>query len=331
MSFLLLGVNLRIDQQHKYNDYIPRLCGCSAKLQSTIICYIVEIRLSMKRTCLKHYILGLACLLVMAACVTSPAANFDRYALVAGLSKSTVQTNSFSLATYSKFSLSELAAAPALHIYLGGDGTPWITPNHKSQDPTPRKNTALDLMLLDPNPSIYIGRPCYHGLANQPNCDTKWWTSHRYSTEVIEAMTQAIESISSPSRRLTILGFSGGGSLAMLITHRLSVLNDSSRILSLVTISANLDTSHWARSHNYSILYGSLNPIQQAALDNGIEQTHLLGEKDQNVNALHLHKKLIGRPSTSVQLFPDFDHHCCWQKIWPEFLDNLNGKAQPLK
>src|SRR6266545_4164343 len=51
-----------------------------------------------------------------------------------------------------------------LHIYLDGDGTPWER-GRPAPDPTPRAPLVLRLMALDPAPRVYLGRPCYHGLA----------------------------------------------------------------------------------------------------------------------------------------------------------------------
>ena len=257
------------------------------------------------------------------ACATTPAHKFEQHALSAGLTKSVVDTKKFSLTTYSQYALAELKSGPILNIYLGGDGRPWITPNYKSVDPTSRNGIALELMLLDQTPSIYIGRPCYHAITMKPACNSKWWTSHRYSEEIIAALLEAINSVTNPSQQLNIIGFSGGGSLAMLLAPRLISYEGSTKVNAVVTISANLDIQHWAARHNYSPLSGSLNPIRQAPLDSNIKQFHFLGKLDENVDATYLTNKLDNRPSTTVRVFANFGHHCCWPEIWPQFINNL--------
>ncbi|MFT5135261.1 MAG: hypothetical protein ACI9XU_000085 [Arenicella sp.] len=285
---------------------------------------MIKLRLINSPTCqFKQKTLILLALVFITACATRPAYKFDQYALSAGLVKSVIETNNFSLTSYSRSNLLEIKSTPVLNIYLSGDGRPWITQNYKSVDPTPRKHMALDLLLLDQNSSIYVGRPCYHAISIEPVCNSKWWTSHRYSKQVITALLEAVNSLTNPSQRLNLIGFSGGGSLAMLLAPKLINPDGSSRVNAVVTISANLDTQHWAQAHNYSPLTGSLNPIQQTLLDSNIKQYHLFGKLDQNVDAAYLANKLEGRPSTTVRVFPNFGHHCCWPEIWPQFINSL--------
>ena len=283
-----------------------------------------KLRLINSPACLFNYkAIILLHVIFITACATTPAKKFDKHALSAGLAKSVIQTKIFSLTTYSQSTLLELKSRAILNIYLGGDGTPWITPNYKSIDPTPRKRIALELMLLDQNPSIYIGRPCYHAITIKPACNSKLWTSHRYSEEVIAALLEAINSVRNPSQQLNIFGFSGGGSLAMLLAPKLINSEGNTSVNAVVTISANLDIQHWAKAHNYSPLSGSLNPIRQVLLDSKIKQFHLLGKLDKNVDATYLTNKLDNRPSTTVRVFANFGHHCCWPEIWPQFINNL--------
>ena len=58
-----------------------------------------------------------------------------------------------------------------LHVYLEGDGVPWITRTLIALDPTPRNPLALRLMALDPAPALYLARPCYNGTAKAPGCN----------------------------------------------------------------------------------------------------------------------------------------------------------------
>ena len=77
-----------------------------------------------------------------------------------------------------------------LHVYLDGDGTPMLG-SYPAADPTPRDPLVLDLMALDSTPSIYVGRPCYHGLSGAP-CSPSLWTSGRYSEPVVASMAAGI-------------------------------------------------------------------------------------------------------------------------------------------
>ena len=52
-----------------------------------------------------------------------------------------------------------------LHVYLAGDGTPWLERYRIAPEPTPRRPLTLQLMAHDSSPSVLLGRPCYHGFA----------------------------------------------------------------------------------------------------------------------------------------------------------------------
>lgn len=86
-----------------------------------------------------------------------------------------------------------------LHIYLEGDGRPWIKRFRIAPDPTPRSSLVLQLMRRDPHSSIYLSRPCYfnypeQGL-NDNACDSSQWTSARYSEDIVKSMVEAVREI----------------------------------------------------------------------------------------------------------------------------------------
>ena len=83
----------------------------------------------------------------------------------------------------------------SLHVYLEGDGTPWIRQTWVASDPTPEKPLMLQLMQMDSIQSVYLGRPCYFGLANQPPCEARYWTDARYSEAVVHSMQRVLEQI----------------------------------------------------------------------------------------------------------------------------------------
>ena len=63
-----------------------------------------------------------------------------------------------------------IAASATLHVYLEGDGRPWLDGGTRvAADPTPRDALALRLMQRDGSPSLYLGRPC-HFIADDPHC-----------------------------------------------------------------------------------------------------------------------------------------------------------------
>lgn len=206
-----------------------------------------------------------------------------------------------------------------VHVYLEGDGLPWVTRTRVARDPTPRNALALRLMASDPAPSLYLGRPCYHGLADSAGCSPWLWTHGRYSEEVVASMAAALHGALDldKERNVTLIGYSGGGVLAMLIAARVA------QVKRVVTIAANLDINAWADLHGYSRLRGSLNPATRPPLPRGIRQIHVAGGRDRRVPS-RLSRRVIGRQPKAVYLvFPEFDHVCCWERDWPSILAAL--------
>ncbi|MBK1718454.1 alpha/beta fold hydrolase [Thiocystis violacea] len=209
-----------------------------------------------------------------------------------------------------------LESAARIHVYLEGDGLPWISRHRIASDPTPRNPLALRLMAADPNPAIHVGRPCYHGLAGDAGCSPWLWTHGRYGDEVVESLARAIDGILPPGddRRVTLIGYSGGGALAVLLAPRLRGVTE------VVTIAANLDIDAWTDHQGYSRLSGSLNPADQAPLDPGIRQLHLVGARDGQVPPGSIARFLARNPHATVEVFQGFDHRCCWIERWPSLL-----------
>ena len=202
-----------------------------------------------------------------------------------------------------------------LHVYVDGDGTPWEG-DRPAADPTPRNTLVLELMRLDDRPSLYLGRPCYHGLADPP-CGAALWTSERYSDGVVSSMAAALRShlARRGAERIALIGYSGGGTLAMLLAARVP------QTAAVVTVASNLDIDAWTAHHRYLRLTGSLNPASQAPLPSHLYQRHYVGSRDRVVPPHVLSAGLADR-STIVRI-PGVDHACCWERLWPSILADL--------
>lgn len=206
-----------------------------------------------------------------------------------------------------------------LHVYIGGDGVPWQEKIFISDDPGPYNPLVLKLMQQDKKPSIYLGRPCYQGLAKQAPCHSDYWTSARFSTDVIFSMSEAIKQLLKQYRhqKLVLIGYSGGGTLAVLIAPHLP------QTVSVVTIAGNLDTEAWTDYHHYSAMTESLNPARQAPLSADIMQVHLQGKRDKNTPPGLSTVYIEQQNNAKVLIYDQADHSCCWQRFWPDILSLL--------
>jgi alpha/beta hydrolase fold len=230
-----------------------------------------------------------------------------------------IHTNQFVLQA---FLPSLPSKADTLSIYLEGDGLAWVKPTIPSTNPTPINPLALKLALLDTNPTAYLARPCQYIAADQSkNCIQKYWTSHRFAPEVIASANQAINQIKRKfgATKLILVGYSGGGAVAALAAAK---RND---VIKLVTVAANLDHMRWTQQNNISPLSGSLNAADAWLALQKIPQQHYVGGRDDIINE-NIVRSYTSRfritNNIKIEVLPTFDHHCCWESIWPSIVES---------
>jgi hypothetical protein len=215
------------------------------------------------------------------------------------------------------------ASGNSLVVFIEGDGSPWRAGGTKvAHDPTPHRPLALSLATQTPGSVLYLGRPCYFLARADARCAARLWTSARYSAEVVASMSSVITRVADEfnSPQVVLIGYSGGGTLAVLIAARLPAT------AAVISIGGNLDTAEWTRWHGYSTLVGSLNPSTQPPLDAKIKQWHLVGDQDSNVPA-YLNARYWQRLAPDqIWHFADFDHVCCWAEQWPRLWDQILDK-----
>jgi hypothetical protein len=207
------------------------------------------------------------------------------------------------------------------HIYIEGDGLAWITSRRISSDPTPLNPVALKLANKDTKEcKIYLARPCQY--TNNKHCSSEYWTSHRFSKEILNSYIDVLDDIKSKYsiKGYELYGFSGGGAIATLLaSHR----DDVSL---LVTIAGNIDHDSWTKYHKISALDGSLNPIEYANKLKDTKQYHLLGSSDKTINYntyKKYHKIFRNNPNVKHIIFDDYTHTCCWDKEWEKILNSI--------
>lgn len=251
---------------------------------------------------------------------SSPALNADRYALDKHFTKQIITGQDFSHVIYQK----KRSTGDRWHIYIEGDGRPWIAERYVAQDPTSKHSLMLKLMNQDPGSSLYLGRPCYYGMTNEPGCTPWLWTHGRYSEPVISSMVSALNKLvqSNQIKKITLIGHSGGGTLAVLMAEQLKEVD------TVITLAGNLDVGAWAEQHGYTRLKGSLNPAERNPLPLSIHEYHFLGDKDPVIPRQAISRYVNKRPSACLTITHDCTHQDCWEKEWSVILKSIaNGKA----
>ena len=250
----------------------------------------------------------------LSACSIS---RLDQVALKQGLNYQRIETDLFQLAGVIRREGLEDHSKPS-RIYLEGDGIPWRN-NEPSANPTGQKKLGFQLFLQDESATAYLTRPCYEEETMPANCTPELWTSGRYSETVVSALMQAIEQIA-PTGDIELVGYSGGGTLATLIAHRLPSV---SRVL---TLAANLDHDAWSEHHGSLPLTSSLNPVDDAPTSDRSE-LHLFGADD-TIAPAALAQAYFEKHAATVGVLDGFTHHCCWVEQWPKILEEWETAPQ---
>ncbi len=227
--------------------------------------------------------------------------------------------NHFNILSWRSFS--GQCSGKIIHIYIEGDGLAWLTSSIPSDNPTPLNPTGLKLFLADPEVcKLYLARPGQYAQGQVP--DRMYWTSHRFSSEVIRAYGAILDEIKieySPDS-FVLFGYSGGGAVAAILAAQ------RSDISGLVTVAGNLDTDKWTGLHSLTPLTGSLNPADFASDLETIPQIHLIGGKDHNMDAavFFSFRARCSSPGTiRYKIYDQFDHGCCWDRAWPGILSDI--------
>lgn len=207
-----------------------------------------------------------------------------------------------------------LANSTSWNVYIEGDGVPWLSHKWVASDPTTPLPLMLRLMSQDSKPALYLARPCYEGLASEAGCSPWLWTHGRYSRPVVESMLYALNILADKYgvSQVTLIGHSGGGTMAMLMAPH------SELIRTVITIASNLDVKAWAERNRYSSLLGSLDPADQPELTSHIEQYHYLGRRDRSIPLEENLRFLESQSNTHVVIVDQCGHQDCWEDYFLE-------------
>lgn len=267
---------------------------------------------------IKNYLFLLASLVLISACQT-----LQQSSPFVPPSDATVIK-----ATFKHLVISQTGNTQRLHVYIEGDGIPFKNRFQIAQDPSPPNPLMLMLMNLDKSKRLYLGRPCYytHSLATMADeqCAARLWTAARYSDEVVKSMVNALRQhlAAHPAHGVTLIGHSGGGTLAVLMAARMGEVDQ------VVTLAGNLDIPAWTHLHHYTSLKNSLNPADLPARALPTKQIHFGGDKDDNIPPA-LSQKFLAQMGQSMRIINNADHNCCWLAHWNELLAQINQQIAP--
>jgi dienelactone hydrolase len=272
------------------------------------------------RAALVNLVLAMASL-QLSGCAAHRA--FDPYHdLDAGYSVGTVQGRGFAHAVVVPIGQN---SAPTLWVFLEGDGQPWVDGGQRiARDPTPKVPMAFDLFAASPVPRAYLGRPCYFSHAGDAGCDPSLWTSARYGKAAVASVAAALETLirENSARRVILLGYSGGGTIAYLVAPRIP------EVSAVITVSGNLDIDAWTRAHGFLSLSESDNPATAPALDRRVTQIAIVGGRDVNVPQTSLREFLDRQQPQEFWIYDDYDHTCCWRRDWTSILNRISHRLE---
>ena len=264
-----------------------------------------------------HALLVLSvCLLTLTGCAPGVATrieNANELANRSGWHGITIETSAFPL--YG-FTPDITTSTDTLTVYIEGDGMAWRSRRRVSENPTPARPLGLRMALQHQQTAAYLARPCQY-LDDAAACNQKYWTSGRYSEDVVGASNEGVERFKQlfGARQLRLVGYSGGGAIAALVAAR------RQDVIQLVTIAGNLDHAAWTRLHRVSPLSESLNPADHWQALAPIPQVHLVGAQDTIVPvdiAKSYRERFPADRQPEVRVINHTDHLCCWTALWPE-------------
>jgi pimeloyl-ACP methyl ester carboxylesterase len=120
------------------------------------------------------------------------------------------------------------------------------------------------------------------------------------------------------SGKVVLVGYSGGGVLAVLLAERLD------NVAAVITVGADLDIEAWTQHHGYLPLTGSLNPASSTAAHPWPE-IHLYGARDAVVPVATTAAYFARFPHAQRKVMADYDHVCCWVEHWPALWQEIRS------
>jgi len=252
----------------------------------------------------------------LGGCAVDPNQHANALAQSARMTRTEVSAPPFVLTAFVRITRHD----QPLTVYIEGDGRAWRNRNTPSDDPTPHQALGLSLATTDPSANVvYLARPCqFTPKERNPFCENTFWTNKRFAPEVIRSLDQAIEHFMEKvqGQRLNLVGYSGGGALAVLLAAR---RND---VLTIRTVAGNLDHVEVNRQHLVSPMPESENAIDVARQISTIPQIHFSGSNDDVVPPSIAQRFVTASGGRCVKshVVSDMSHEGDWAAQWRKLL-----------
>jgi hypothetical protein len=231
--------------------------------------------------------------------------------------KEFTKTNNFIEKIYYKkefniFTLQKiLNSEKPLRIYVEGDGFAYANRYRASIDPTPKTTFLFELMTQDNSVNLlYISRPCQY--VSNEKCQQKYWTSERFSSEVIAAISEVVDEFK--DHEIELVGYSGGAMIALQLQQK--------NIKNIRTIAGNLDLDEFVKTHKIS-------PLETAKINyerlSKIPQIHFIGAADKVIPPqifIEYQKKLTQKNCVKMKIIEGATHGKNWQEKWSDLVNS---------
>lgn len=209
-----------------------------------------------------------------------------------------VQTPFFKIATWQKLSTSN---AP-VKVYIEGDGNAFNRYGQPTSDPTPKGVFVRKMAFEDPSDNvIYMARPCQFLKDNK--CQQKYWTTARFSNEVIQSQAYALKKLVG-NRPVALIGFSGGAQVGGLI----AVLHPQIKTTNIINYAPNLDHKNWTYEMGLEPLKDSLYLGDYKKSFLSIPQINYIPEDDEII-APHLSIIFLNYDATKFEIIKNKGHN----------------------
>nr|WP_318367437.1 alpha/beta hydrolase [Enterobacter sp.] len=268
-----------------------------------------------------HPIFSFAALINIILLLTACAQNDPRETARVFTKKSGLTSTQFATSWINLQGWQRIASPVSLvRIYIEGDGFAWVSRTQPSADPTPRNPVGLQLAAADKSANvIYLARPCqFIGPPLPAVCTTHLWTDKRFSSEVVQAMDEAISQAVQPypQAKIELVGYSGGATIAAQLAAR------RHDVVSLRTVAGNLDVAYVNALHHVSAMPDALSAIDVAADLKNLPQLHISGGDDSTVPpaVATRFQRATGTQCAKVVSVPDMRHGSDWAAVWPGLL-----------